>query len=97
MIPFELFEKRTFTIPSFAIALIVFGMVGAMFFFSQLFQTVQGYTALEAGLLLMPMTLGVAVGSKLSPTVLKTVRCGIKHWRWHHYFSTRYGYFCFYD
>ncbi len=72
MIPFELFEKRTFTIPSFAIALIVFGMVGAMFFFSQLFQTVQGYTALEAGLLLMPMTLGVAVGSKLSPTVLKT-------------------------
>lgn len=71
MIPFELFEKRTFTIPSFAIALIVFGMVGSMFFFSQLFQTVEGYSALEAGLLLMPMTLGVAIGSKFAPNVLK--------------------------
>jgi len=71
MIPFELFEKRTFTIPSLAIALIVFGMVGSMFFFSQLFQTVEGYSALEAGLLLMPMTLGVAVGSKCAPDVVK--------------------------
>lgn len=72
MIPFELFEKRTFTIPSFAIALIVFGMVGSMFFFSQLFQTVQGYNALEAGLLLMPMTLGVAIGSKSAPRAVTT-------------------------
>ncbi|MBN1840406.1 MAG: MFS transporter [Campylobacterales bacterium] len=71
MIPFELLKKRTFTIPSFAIALIVFGMVGSMFFFSQLFQTVQGYSALQAGLLLMPMTLGVAIGSKISPNALK--------------------------
>jgi len=71
MIPFELFEKRTFTIPSFAIALIVFGMVGSLFFFSQLFQTVQGYNALEAGLLLMPMTLGVAIGSKVAPRVVQ--------------------------
>ena len=71
MIPFELFEKRTFTIPSLAIALIVFGMVGSMFFFSQLFQTVEGYNALEAGLLLTPMTLGVAVGSQLAPSVVK--------------------------
>lgn len=71
MIPFELFEKRTFTIPSLAIALIVFGMVGSMFFFSQLFQTVEGYNALEAGLLLMPMTLGIAIGSIVSPRVLK--------------------------
>ena len=71
MIPFELFEKRTFTIPSFAIALIVFGMVGSMFFFSQLFQTVEGYSALEAGLLLMPMTLGVAIGAKFSSNGVK--------------------------
>ncbi|WP_041959318.1 MFS transporter [Sulfurospirillum arsenophilum] len=71
MIPFELFEKRTFTIPSFAIALIVFGMVGSMFFFSQLFQTVEGYSALEAGLLLTPMTLGVMIGSQLAPHVVK--------------------------
>ncbi|MDD2384506.1 MAG: MFS transporter [Sulfurospirillaceae bacterium] len=71
MIPFELFEKRTFTIPSLAIALIVFGMVGSMFFFSQLFQTVQGYSALEAGLLLMPMTLGVALGSKFASNAVK--------------------------
>jgi len=71
MIPFELFEKRTFTIPSLAIALIVFGMVGSMFFFSQLFQTVEGYSALEAGFLLMPMTLGVAIGSKVSPNIVK--------------------------
>ena len=71
MIPFELFEKRTFTIPSFAIALIVFGMVGSMFFFSQLFQTVEGYNALEAGLLLMPMTLGVAIGAKFSSNGVK--------------------------
>lgn len=71
MIPFELFEKRTFTIPSFAIALIVFGMVGSMFFFSQLFQTVEGYNAFEAGLLLMPMTLGVAIGAKFSSNGVK--------------------------
>ena len=72
MIPFELFEKRAFTIPSFAIALIVFGMVGSMFFFSQLFQTVQGYTALEASLLLMPITLGIALGAKFAPSIVKT-------------------------
>jgi len=72
MIPFELFEKRTFTIPSFAIALIVFGMIGSMFFFSQLFQTVQGYTALEASLLLMPITLGIALGAKFAPGIVKT-------------------------
>ena len=71
MLPLELFEKRSFTIPSFAIALIVFGMVGSMFFFSQLFQTVEGYSALEAGLLLTPITLGIAVGSKLASSVVK--------------------------
>ena len=71
MIPFELFEKRTFTIPSFAIALIVFGMVGSMFFFSQLFQTIEGYNAFEAGLLLMPMTLGIAIGSLFSSNIVK--------------------------
>ncbi len=70
MIPFELFEARTFTIPSLAIALIVFGMVGSMFFFSQLFQTVQGYTALEAGLLLMPLTLGMAIGAKAASRIV---------------------------
>jgi EmrB/QacA subfamily drug resistance transporter len=76
MLPLSFFKNMSFTGANLALVLLMFSMYGAVFFLSQYFQSVQGYSALNAGLLLFPLALLVTVGSALSARV--SGRFGIK-------------------
>ena len=76
MLPLYLFRNMSFTGANVAMTLMMFGMFGATFFFSQFFQSVQGYTALEAGIRLFPMSLVIMVFAAMSARV--SARLGIK-------------------
>jgi EmrB/QacA subfamily drug resistance transporter len=57
MLPLSLFSRRNFAVGNLA-TLLIYGGLGAAFFFLVIFlQEVAGYTALEAGLATLPMTL----------------------------------------
>ncbi|WP_369212134.1 DHA2 family efflux MFS transporter permease subunit [Streptomyces flavofungini] len=77
MLPLDLFRNRTFAVSSVIASLLGFIIVGAMFFMAQYFQTVQGHSALQTGLRLLPLTLGIfffsppasGIAGKLGPRV----------------------------
>jgi EmrB/QacA subfamily drug resistance transporter len=55
MLPLGFFKNMSFTGANMALTLVSFAMFGIMFFVSQYFQSVQGYTPLAAGVRLLPM------------------------------------------
>ena len=57
MMPLELFRRHNFTVGNLATLLIYGGLGAAMFFMILFLQETAGYTALEAGVALLPMTL----------------------------------------
>jgi DHA2 family methylenomycin A resistance protein-like MFS transporter len=61
MVPLQLFTNRRFSIANSAAILLGFVIIGAMFFMTQYLQSVQGDTALGAGLRLLPITVGTFV------------------------------------
>jgi len=66
MLPLAFFKNMSFTGANIALTLVMFSMFGSMFFMSQYFQSVQGYTPLQAGLRILPMapvTLVMAINS----------------------------------
>lgn len=71
MLPLRLFQNRSFWVACLTLTMAMFGMMGAMFFFSQFMQTVQGYSALLTGVLLIPLTVGVMLGSGMAPGLVK--------------------------
>src|SRR5919198_6077500 len=56
MLPLRFFRNRTFTAANAASFLMFFGMFGSIFLLAQFFQTVQGYSPLQAGLRILPWT-----------------------------------------
>jgi len=76
MLPMKFFKNMSFTGANTAIALVMFGMMGTMFFFSQYFQSVQGYTAFEAGLRVMPISVFLILAAGMSTRL--SARFGIK-------------------
>jgi len=56
LMPLNLFANRRFSIANLAAIFLGFVIIGAMFFLTQYFQTVQGSTALEASIRLLPIT-----------------------------------------
>jgi len=56
MLPMHLFRNRTFALTQVASMLMFFGMFGSIFLLAQFFQTVQGYSPLQAGLRILPWT-----------------------------------------
>jgi len=56
MLPLRFFRNRTFTAANVASLLMFFGMFGSIFLLAQFFQTVQGYSPLDAGLRILPWT-----------------------------------------
>ncbi len=80
MVPLGLFAERTFSAAN-AMTLVVYAALGAILFFLVLqLQTVGGYTALEAGLATLPVTLvmlalaarGGALGQRIGPRIPMT-------------------------
>jgi len=56
MLPLRLFRNRAMPLLNVSAMLMSFGMFGAVFFLAQLFQTVWGYSALDAGVRMLPWT-----------------------------------------
>ena len=56
MLPMRFFRNRTFALANVASLLMFFGMFGSIFLLAQFFQTVQGYSPLQAGLRILPWT-----------------------------------------
>jgi EmrB/QacA subfamily drug resistance transporter len=56
MLPLQFFRNRTFALTQVASLLMYFGMFGSVFLLAQFFQTVQGYSPLQAGLRILPWT-----------------------------------------
>jgi EmrB/QacA subfamily drug resistance transporter len=56
MLPMRFFRSRAFTLTNVASLLMYFGMFGSIFLLAQFFQTVQGYSPLQAGLRVLPWT-----------------------------------------
>lgn len=73
MLPLRFFRNMSFTGANVAMTLMMFAMFGSMFFLSQYFQSVQGYTALETGWRLLPMALVIMVSAGMSARIAERI------------------------
>lgn len=76
MLPMYFFKNMSFTGANTALAMVTFSLFGSMFFISQYFQSVLGYTALESGLRMLPMALILMVTAASSARI--AARLGTK-------------------
>jgi len=56
MLPLEFFKNMSFTGANVSLVISSFAMMGSMYFFSQYFQSVQGFRPIVAALCMLPMT-----------------------------------------
>ena len=56
MLPMRFFRNREFTLTNVSSLFMFFGMFGSIFLLAQFFQTVQGYSPLQAGVRILPWT-----------------------------------------
>jgi EmrB/QacA subfamily drug resistance transporter len=56
MLPMRFFRNRAFTLTNVSALFMFFGMFGSIFLLAQFFQTVQGYSPLQAGVRILPWT-----------------------------------------
>jgi EmrB/QacA subfamily drug resistance transporter len=56
MLPVRFFRNRAFTLTNVSSLFMFFGMFGSIFLLAQFFQTVQGYSPLQAGIRILPWT-----------------------------------------
>ena len=73
MLPLRFFRNMSFTGANIALTLVAFAMFGSFFFMSQYLQTVQGYTALEAGVRLLPMAVAAFIGAVSSARIARVI------------------------
>lgn len=73
MLDVAFFRNRRFTAASVGVALAYFALFGSLFLVSQLLQLVLGYSALDAGLRLLPLALTMAVFSSISNKLVERV------------------------
>nr|WP_275414147.1 MFS transporter [Microbispora siamensis] len=77
IVPLRLFRMRTVSLAVVASVLVGVGMFGATTFLSQYFQLARGETPTVAGLMTLPMILGLAISSTVSGQII--TRTG--HWK----------------
>ncbi len=73
MLPLRFFRQKDFTGAVLAIGLILFGMLVTFFFLTQFFQIVQGRSALEAGLLIIPTSVAMMFAAPLSGVLVSKI------------------------
>ncbi len=71
MLQLGLFRSRRFSMGVLAASLASFALFGLTFGLTQLLQFVQGYTPLQAGLRLLPVSLGILVGAGNADRVVR--------------------------
>ncbi len=69
MLPLYFFKNMSFTGANTALALVIFSLFGSLFFMSQYMQTVLGFTALEAGIRLIPLSFALAIAAAMSARI----------------------------
>ncbi|MDY6912218.1 MAG: MFS transporter, partial [Chloroflexota bacterium] len=73
MLPPAYFKNMSFTGANIALMLVTLSLFGSYFFMSQFFQSVQGYTPLETGLLIVPMAVVLMVFTVNSARVARRI------------------------
>src|SRR3954453_16305073 len=73
MLDVRFFENRRFTAANIAITMTFFALYGSMFLITQYLQTVLGYTALEAGIRMLPMACVMLFVAPLAPRIVERV------------------------
>ena len=73
MLPLGFFRDPRFTVASVGVGLVFFAMMGSVFAFTQYLQFAHGFSALEAGAAMLPLALGLVVGSGLSNRLTQRV------------------------
>jgi EmrB/QacA subfamily drug resistance transporter len=76
MLDVRIFRDRRFTAASAAVTVSFFTLLGFIFLITQYFQFVRGYSALSAGVRLLPVAMAVAIGSVVGTQF--AVRVGTK-------------------
>jgi EmrB/QacA subfamily drug resistance transporter len=76
MLDVNLFRNPRFSAASGSIALVFFALMGTIFFLTQYLQLVLGYDALQAGIRIAPVAIGIVLGGPLSARA--TERIGTK-------------------
>jgi EmrB/QacA subfamily drug resistance transporter len=73
MLPLRFFRQRDFTGAVLVIGIAIFSLFVSFFFLTQLFQLVQHRSALAAGLLIVPASVGLIIGSGLASKLIHTL------------------------
>jgi EmrB/QacA subfamily drug resistance transporter len=73
MLDVRFFENRRFTAANAAITLVFFAMFGSMFLITQYLQNVLGYSALEAGVRMLPMAVAMLAVAPTAPRIVEKV------------------------
>ncbi len=73
MLPLRFFRQKDFTGAVIVIGLIMFAMFVSFFFLTQYFQIVQGRSALQAGLLIVPTSVAMMFTAPISGKVMSTI------------------------
>ena len=76
MLDVAVFRNLRFSAASISIAFVFFALMGVMYFLTTYLQSVLGYSALQAGVKMLPIAIGMVLASKL--TVGLTRRVGTK-------------------
>ncbi|WP_280240837.1 MFS transporter [Nocardia abscessus] len=71
LIPLRLFKNSTFSVTIAGGLIVGVAMFGAITMVPQYFQVVRGYSPTKAGLLMLPLVLGITVGSQVSGQITK--------------------------
>jgi EmrB/QacA subfamily drug resistance transporter len=73
MLPMRFFRERDFSGAVLVIGMALFAMFVSFFFLTQLFQLVQHRSALAAGFLIVPASIGIIIGSGLAGRLINRV------------------------
>ena len=76
MLDVSVFRNLRFSAANIAVTFVFFALMGVMYFLTTYLQSVMGYTALEAGVRMVPIALGVIFAARFS--VALTARLGTK-------------------
>ncbi len=73
MLPLTFFANPRFTVASAGIGLVFFALMGSVFAFTQYLQFAHGFSPLEAGAAMLPLALGLVMGSGASDKLASRV------------------------
>lgn len=73
VVPLRLFQDRTFTVSVLAILSVGTAMFGGAVFLGQYYQVARGYSPTHAGLMTLPMVLGLFLSSTISGQIVSRV------------------------